>query len=171
VTVYPGFWGGNETPASLADGVLYVLTVNMPTPYTATAWGARDGEHAVHNLEGRTKYADGTSEVDALDVATGKIKWTRKLPAVGFAATTVVNDLVFTATYDGKIYALSRLDGRIVWTYQAPGGIIAWPAVAADTIIWPVGLGRNPMLLALRLGAKLPVAQPRARPQAPPPPK
>jgi outer membrane protein assembly factor BamB len=171
VTVYPGFWGGNETPASLADGVLYVLTVNMPTPYTANAWGARDGEHAVHNLEGRTKYADGTSEVDAIDVATGKIRWTRRLPTVGFAATTVVNDLIFTATYDGKIYALSRSDGQIVWTHQAPGGIIAWPAVAGDTIIWPVGLGRNPMLLALRLGAKLPIAQPRARPQASPPPK
>jgi outer membrane protein assembly factor BamB len=164
VTVYPGFWGGVETPGAFADGTLYFEVVNMPTPYTATAWQAKDGQTSVENLEGRTEYDKGTSELVALDAATGEIRWTRALPAPGFGGATVVNDLVFTATYDGMIYAVSRADGRIVWRFQAPGGINAWPAVAGDVLVWPVGLGRKPVLLALKLGASGDPAQPEARP-------
>jgi len=51
-----------------------------------------------------------------------------------------------------------------VWSFQAPGGINAWPAVAGDTIVWPVGLGRRPVLLALRLGSNVPITPPKARP-------
>jgi glucose dehydrogenase len=163
VTVYPGFWGGVETPGAYADGTLYYPVVDMPTPYTATAWEAKDGQTSVENLEGRTEYDKGTSQIVAIDAASGKIKWSRALPAPDFGAATVVNDLVFTATYDGKIYALARDDGRIVWRFQAPGGINAWPAVAGDLIVWPVGLGRKPVLMALKLGARGKPAQPEAR--------
>jgi outer membrane protein assembly factor BamB len=166
VTVYPGFWGGVETPLALADHTVYALTNNMSTPYTATAWDAKDGTEAVHNLEGRTIFAKGSSELVALDARTGRIKWSHELPRIGFGAATVVNDLVFTATYDGMIYALARSDGHVVWSYQAPGGIVAWPAVSGDMIVWPIGLGRQPVLLAFRLGAKKPTALPRARPTA-----
>jgi outer membrane protein assembly factor BamB len=165
VTVYPGFWGGVETPLALADGTIYALTENLPTPYTATAWNAKDGHEAVEHLEGRTSYAKGTSELDAIDVATGRIKWRHAFPTVGFGAATVVNDLVLTATYDGTIYALARAGGKVLWRFHAPGGIVSWPAVAGDTIVWPVGLGRDPGVLALRLGAHGPTEAPRARPE------
>jgi hypothetical protein len=42
--------------------------------------------------------------------------------------------------------------------------------VAGDTIVWPVGLGREPQLLALRLGATGEVALPAARRQGTPTP-
>jgi outer membrane protein assembly factor BamB len=64
---------------------------------------------------------------------------------------TVVNDLVFTATLDGTVYALSRQDGTEVWSWQAPGGTNSWPAVTGDTIIWAFGLGDDPSVIALRL--------------------
>jgi hypothetical protein len=64
---------------------------------------------------------------------------------------TVVNDLVFTATIDGRIVALDRTSGEERWSYQAPGGINAWPAVAGDTIIIPVGLTSQPRLIAFRI--------------------
>jgi glucose dehydrogenase len=163
VMVTPGFWGGIESPAALADGVVYVVTENLPSPYTATAFGAHDGDEAVSNLEGRVAYGIGTAEVVALDVNSGKVVWVTPLPAISFGGATVVNDLLFIATYDGVIHALTRADGKIVWSYQTPGGIIAWPAVAADTIIWPVGLGREPVMLALRLGATNSTVPPAAR--------
>ncbi|MBM4269133.1 MAG: hypothetical protein FJ144_21420 [Deltaproteobacteria bacterium] len=67
------------------------------------------------------------------------------------ASLEVVNDLVFTANFVGRIFALDRATGATAWTWDAPGGIHAWPAVAGDTIVWPIGLAEPPRLVALRL--------------------
>src|SRR5215207_6783716 len=56
--------------------------------------------------------------------------------------------------------ALARKDGSVVWQWQAPGGTNAWPAVVGDTIIWPIGLGDSPQVVALRLNANQPTATP-----------
>jgi outer membrane protein assembly factor BamB len=157
VEVYPGVWGGVETPMALAEGVVYALTLNLSTPYTATGWDAEDGTEAVAQAEGRTILREATAEVYAIDVITGDILWTTGFDEPAFGGVTVVNDLVITATINGEIIALLREDGSEVWRYQAPGGIIAWPAVAGDTLIYPVGIGREPVVLALRLGAGPPV--------------
>jgi outer membrane protein assembly factor BamB len=152
VLVYPGFWGGVETPGATADGVLYFQVDDLPTPYEATAWGAKDGRESVQHLESRTVYATGTSSLVALDAATGKPRWTHHFRTVGFGAATVVNDLVVTSTYDGVVYALRRSDGSEAWHMRLPAGIIAWPAVSGDTIVVAAGLGTHPVLVALRLG-------------------
>jgi outer membrane protein assembly factor BamB len=151
VQVYPGFWGGIETPGAYADGTLYFVTENLPTSYTATAWRSRTAAENVQNLEGRTALDEGRSELVAIDAASGRIRWRHPFAMVDFAGATVVNDLVFTATYDGTIYALARADGHVVWRYRLPAGVIAWPAVAGDTMIWPAGLGRRPAVVGLRL--------------------
>jgi hypothetical protein len=54
-----------------------------------------------------------------------------------------------------------------VWTFQAPAGINAWPAVAGDTIVWPAGLGREPVLFALRPGGSEPSIEPETRIESP----
>lgn len=153
VWVAPGAWGGVETPMAYADGVVYALTANLPSPYHATAYDATNGEDALNRSEGGTLYETGTAEVDAIDAATGEILWTTPFDRVAFSGVTVVNDLLFTATLDGMIYALSREDGSIVWQYQAPGGTNATPAVAGDTLVWPIGIGDTPLVLALRLNS------------------
>ena len=66
---------------------------------------------------------------------------------------TVINDLVFTAEYDGTIHAFKADSGEEVFVYKAPAGINGWPAVANDTIVWPAGDGDEPTLVALRLSA------------------
>ncbi len=161
VWAYPGVWGGVETPMAYADGTIYALVTNLPSPLNATGWDATNGTDAVNRVEGATVLKNGAAEVDALDAATGKILWKTNLSEVAFGSVTVVNNLIFTAMLDGTIYALSRSDGTIVWQYKAPGGINAWPAVAGDTIVWPVGIGDGPVLIALRLGANLPTATPQ----------
>jgi outer membrane protein assembly factor BamB len=163
VRVFPGFWGGIEAPGAAAGGTLYFQVVNCPTPYTATAWHSSNASQNVQNLEGRTQLDRGTSEVVALDAATGRVRWTHQFSQVGFGATTVVNDLVFTATYDGTMFALRRRDGREIWSFHGPAGINAWPAVAGDTIVWPAGIGRTPALLGLRLGGAAPHVEARTR--------
>jgi outer membrane protein assembly factor BamB len=164
--VAPGAWGGIETPMAYADGTIYALTANLPSPYNATAYDADIPEQALNRSEGGTSYYSGTAEIDALDAATGKVVWQRTFDRVAFGGVTVINDLLFTATLDGMVYALSRKDGSVVWQWQAPGGTNAWPAVVGDTIIWPFGLGDQPSMLALRVGGDgaLPTPEPARTP-------
>jgi outer membrane protein assembly factor BamB len=89
--------------------------------------------------------------------------WQHPFDRVVFGGVTVVNDLLFTATLDGMIYALSRADGSVVWQWQAPGGTNAWPAVVGDTIIWPFGLGDSPAVIALSLKSSDPTPTPETQ--------
>lgn len=152
VVVYPGVWGGVETPAAYADGVVYVATANLPTPWTATGFEAESGGEAVALGSGYTELNDGWAQAYAIDVDTGEVLWEHEFEHVVFAGMTVVNDLVFTSTINGLITALDRDSGSVVWEYQAPGGIISWPAVSGDHLVWPVGIGSEPQLLVLSLG-------------------
>jgi outer membrane protein assembly factor BamB len=164
--VAPGAWGGVETPMAYADGTIYALAANLPSPYNATAHDADTPEQALNRSEGGTKMENGTAEIDAIDAATGEILWKYEFDRVAFGGVTVVNDLLFTATLDGMVYALSRADGSVVWQWQAPGGTNAWPAVSGDTIVWPFGLGDNPSVIALSLkgGGSIPTPEQQRTP-------
>jgi outer membrane protein assembly factor BamB len=166
--VAPGAWGGVETPMAFADGTVYALTANLPSPYNASAYDAITPEQALNRSEGGTLYKNGNAELDALDGATGKLLWTHKFDKVAFAGVTVVNDLLFTATLDGMVYALARKDGSVVWQWQGPGGTNAWPAVVGDSIIWPFGLGDSPAVVTLSLSGSQPLVTPTPEQQRTP---
>ncbi len=140
ITVFPGDFGGVETPPAAADGVVYVPVLNEPTTYQPEAFG----------FQGTVGTMDG--ELVAIDVATGRVRWDVQVPGDPLGGATVVGDLVFTGLQDGKILALSRRDGSTVWTYQGTGVINAWPSVVGDSIIWPEGGARPAQLLTLSLG-------------------
>jgi len=141
--VKPGLLGGVMTPPAVAGGTLYVAINDMATPY--------QGDR--HDPFSFMPYLDAaTTEVVALDLATGALEWSRRLPeGAGFGAATVVGDLVFTSTYDGTIHALDRATGATAWSTHAGGGINGWPAVSGDTIVFPVGVGPEPAVVAYRL--------------------
>ena len=153
VTVAPGVYGGVETPMALADGVVFVPVVNVPTDYTASSSTQPD-------------VSGGTGELNAIDVSTGRILWTAKLDAPDFGGALVAGDLVFTSTFTGEVLAFDRASGKQVWSMQAPGGINSPMSAAGDTLLVPVGLGPQPMVLALVLGATgtIPTATPSAAP-------
>ena len=140
--VSPGPLGGVETCLAYSDGIVFVPVVNMVVEYTPSEFVATSFD-----------FSTATGELVAIDAATGKILWDNKLDSLNVGAATVVNDLVFTSTFNGKIYAFNNKTGEKVWEYQAPGGINGWPAVKGDTIIFPVGMGENPVLLAFKIGA------------------
>jgi outer membrane protein assembly factor BamB len=145
--VSPGIFGGVITPFAIADGVVYVSVLNFASPYQGDLFDP----FAFPGLD------FATSEVVALDLATGEPLWTKDLPRANFGAATVVNDLLFASTNDGTIYALDRATGATVWSDQPGAGINGWPAVAGDTILFPAGIGGNPELIAYRL--RTPVAR------------
>jgi outer membrane protein assembly factor BamB len=73
------------------------------------------------------------------------------VPGDPTGGVTVVNDLVFTATVQGTVYALSRATGQIVWQAKAPGAVNGWMSVSGDTIVVPVSGTLKPTVWALRL--------------------
>jgi outer membrane protein assembly factor BamB len=140
--VSPGPDGGVLTPMALSGGNVFLPMVDSPGDYTPTDF-----------VESTYDITKGKGAMIALDVNSGKPVWTTNFESVDCGAATVVNDLVFTSTLDGTIYALNTKTGDKEWTYRAPGGINGWPAAAGDFILFPVGLGPSPKLLAFKAGA------------------
>jgi alcohol dehydrogenase (cytochrome c) len=121
--IQPGWWGGVETQMASDGRTLYVPVNELPTLYDS---GARLTS---------PDPADGRGELVALDVASGRVRWTRDLPASPYGAATIANELVFTTTFDGSVWALERADGRIVWRTRAFDMTNAPVAIAGDTLL------------------------------------
>jgi alcohol dehydrogenase (cytochrome c) len=130
-SVCPGFLGGVETPLAAAAGRVFVPVVDLCFPESA------NGTSAVSFLG--FDYAKGTGEIEALDAATGRRLWRRRLGSAVFGCATVANDVVFTSTYDGSLYGLGVSDGRVLWHARAAAGVNACPAVAANMLFVPAG--------------------------------
>jgi alcohol dehydrogenase (cytochrome c) len=127
VTVCPGALGGVETPMALNAGLVYVPWVDLCVKESSTG------------LSGGLDFASGKGGLAAVDTATGKIKWKHAFPTLAVGAATIANDVVFTETYDGKIYAYNTQTGAVLWTAKAPNGINSFPAITKNMFI--IGAG------------------------------
>jgi outer membrane protein assembly factor BamB len=128
VTIFPGDVGGVETPMALAEGRLFIPWVDFPVHASRTGLSAATQD-----------FATGKGGFTAVDPASGKVLWQHKLPSPDFGAATVANDVVFTSTYAGRIYAYDTQTGKTLWTAKAPAGINSFPAIDGDTLL--VGAG------------------------------
>jgi alcohol dehydrogenase (cytochrome c) len=122
VVYCPGSLGGVLTPMAEAHGVVYVPWLDVCFKGSATGFAA-GGPHT---------QAGGLAAVDA---ATGAIIWKRVFKSIDSGAATVANDVVFTSTYDGTIYALSTKTGAILWKTKAPYDINSFPAITKTMLI------------------------------------
>ena len=111
IEVLPGNAGGVVTPMAVADGMVYVSVVNVPTTYKPDVPEGTGTSLGVH-----------PSQLVAIDASNGEIIWDTELPGDSFGGATVVNDLVFTSVITGVILALDRETGEIVWGHQASRG-------------------------------------------------
>jgi outer membrane protein assembly factor BamB len=144
LTFLPGSLGGVLTNLALAGDTLYVVTSNLPTTYTSLS----QAEPSVAST------VTPSSEVEALNLATGTVEWNTKLADLAFGAATVSNDLVFTVLYKGVLIALNRTTGAVVYRQQLPTSANAPIAIAGNTVIVPAGGptlsngGGNPQVVA-----------------------
>jgi outer membrane protein assembly factor BamB len=144
--VYPGDLGGVPAPLALSGSTVYVPVVNAATNFV----GEEDTELGPLI----------SSELVALDVATGAVEWQREfsgdpgLSSALLGSPTTVNDLVFAATFGGKLYALDAESGDEVWSTSLPAGFDGGIAIDGDTLVIPAGHAKadqTAKLLALRL--------------------
>lgn len=128
LTILPGSFGGVLTNPAVANGSVYVATLDLALTYPTL------------DLPVPTKSVGSpTGEVEALNLKTGKVEWDRKVSQFPLGAVTVSNDLVFTTLYDGVLLALNRSTGAIVYRHQLPTSTNSPIAIAGNTVIVPAG--------------------------------
>jgi outer membrane protein assembly factor BamB len=125
--VWPGTFGGVETPFAYHDGVVYTAVFEVPTTYDSKG------------VSGGLSFDGAKGKLAALDGATGSIIWQVDAPSGLLAAATGVNDLVFTGGLDGVVRAYHTADGSLVWSAQTAAGLNAPLAVSGDYVYVPSG--------------------------------
>ncbi|MGH2935776.1 MAG: PQQ-binding-like beta-propeller repeat protein [Gaiellaceae bacterium] len=127
VVYCPGSLGGVLTPMAAARGVVYVPRIDLC--FKGSATGLVRG--------GPVPPAGGG--LAAVDAATGAVLWKHTFKTLDAGAATIADDVVFTSTYDGTIYAFSARTGATLWKTKAPAGINSFPALTRTMLI--VGAG------------------------------
>jgi len=112
-----GLFGGIISASAYADGAIFVLSNDAALGEVAAA---------------------------ALDAASGKPIWQRRLPGQSFSGVAYSNGLVFTGTLDGTLSALDARSGEPLWSDRLPDAV-ASPIVADGTLLvtwgYPITLG------------------------------
>jgi outer membrane protein assembly factor BamB/predicted lipoprotein with Yx(FWY)xxD motif len=146
-TVEPGDVGGIESQLATNGTTVFAAINNLPWRYKS---------QGLAGISPAVPYNKGTGEVVALDEATGKIRWDHKLPSSAYGGATIANDVVFTTTYNGTLYALNASTGAELWhtslssTTNAPVGVVGDTLLTAAS--YPNATG-HALLIAYRLGA------------------
>jgi alcohol dehydrogenase (cytochrome c) len=134
VVVCPGLLGGVLTPMAAADGKLYVPVVDLCMRGSSTGYEALDRVNVGQRAKG---------ELVAIDMATGHRAWARLLPQGDFGCATVADGVVFTATFDGAVYAFDDRSGATLWKARARAGINSCPALAGNMLLVGAGVPRR----------------------------
>ena len=107
-------------------------------------------------------FDNAVGEMVAVNQDTGTVSWDTPLPSSPFGAATVTNDVVFTTTFKGDLYALDATTGAILFKTPMSAGTNAPVAVDGGYVIAGAGEAlsstqRN-LIIAYKLGAtgKLP---------------
>jgi len=127
--IAPGSYGGVLANMALADGTVYLETINLPLTISSLQSVTADASAGV-----------GVSgEVEALSLATGKVEWATKVASFPLGGATVVNNLVVTTLVTGELIALNRSTGAIVYQQKLPAETNAPIAVAGNAVIVAAG--------------------------------
>jgi outer membrane protein assembly factor BamB len=158
ICLEPGVYGG--VLSQLASNGATIFAAVNDLPVTLNGSGAH-GSPAAEAAAIRAVFA-APGEMVAVSQDTGKIEWDTKLPSSPYGAATVTNNVVFTTTFHGDLYALNAITGAILLKTPMSAGANAPVAVQGDYVIAgagaPLAASQQPMIIAYRIGAtgKLP---------------
>jgi alcohol dehydrogenase (cytochrome c) len=153
-TLEPGAFGGVETQLATNGSTVFAAVNDLGFPMTVK--GVAESGKAFEASIGKA-----TGEMVAVSQDTGKVIWDDKLPSSPYGAAAVTNDVVFTTTYSGYLYAFNAATGTILLKTPMSSGSNAPVAIDGDYVIAGAGVqvaGRQ-LIIAYKLGAtgKLPV--------------
>jgi outer membrane protein assembly factor BamB len=146
----PSIFGGVESQLATNGSTVFAAVNNLPV--TMSANGVAESSKA---LEAAIPKATG--EMVAVSQTTGKVIWDDKLPSSPYGAATVTNDVVFTTTYSGYLYAFSAATGAILLKTPLSSGSNAPVAVDGDYVLAGAGVqaltSAKQLIIAYKLGA------------------
>jgi alcohol dehydrogenase (cytochrome c) len=150
---------------SIYGGILTQLASNGSTTFAAVNDLALPATPAGYTGSVTTVIAaveNATGEMVAVNQDSGTVEWDTPLPSSPYGAATVTNDVVFTTTFHGDLYALDATTGAILFKTPMSSGSNAPVAVDGDYVIagagQPLSSTQQDLIIAYKLGAtgKLP---------------
>ena len=147
----PGAFGGIEIPLASNRSTVFAAVVDLPMSMTVK--GVAESSTAF-----AASISKGTGEMVAVSEDTGKIIWDDKLPSSPYGAATITNNVVFTTTYSGYLYAFDAATGAILLKTPLSAGTNAPLTIDGDYVIAGVGVpslskSRHELIIAYKLGA------------------
>ncbi len=154
---WPQFLGPDRTGISDETGLIDSFPAAGPVIVWRAPLGVGMSSLAIHEGTAFTMYQDADNQfVAALDVKSGKTKWTtavapsyRNSMGNGPRATpTVHKGLVYSYSGEGILAALDEASGDIVWSANTPKkhkgraaeyGIASSPLISGDSVVVQVG--------------------------------
>jgi alcohol dehydrogenase (cytochrome c) len=152
-TLEPGVFGGIESQLATNGTTTFAAVNNLGVPLSVK--GLTESSKAFE-----ASIPKATGEMVAVNQDTGKIEWDDKLPSSPYGAATVTNNVVFTTTYSGHLYAFNTATGAILLNTPLSAGSNSPVTVDGDYVIAgaAVLLSGKALIIAYKLGAhgKLP---------------
>jgi plastocyanin len=146
--VEPGDLGGIESQLASDGTTVYAAVNNLAVKFKSQ--NDAEGEFPAG-------IAGGTGDMVAVNEATGAIGWDDKLPSSAYGAATLANNVVFTTTFNGSLYAFETTTGKELWKTTLSAGTNAPVAVFGDTVVtagsFPLTPSQKAEIIAYRLGA------------------
>ena len=151
----PGVFGGIESQLATNGSTTFAAVNNLAVPLSVKGLAEKS-----KTFEAAIPKATG--EMIAINQDTGKIEWDDKLPSSPYGAATITNNVVFTTTYHGDLYAFNAATGAILLKTPLSAATNAPVTIDGDYVIAGAGgaysKGEQALIIAYKLGAtgKLP---------------
>jgi glucose dehydrogenase len=145
----PGVFGGIESQLATDGSTTFAAVNNLAVPLSVK--GLTESSKAFE-----ASIPKATGEMVAVNQDTGKIEWDDKLPSSPYGAAAVTNNVVFTTTYSGHLYAFNATTGAILLNTPLSAGSNAPVTIDGDYVIAgaAVPLSGQSLIIAYKLGAK-----------------
>src|SRR5580692_3975582 len=148
----PGLFGGVESQLATNGSTTFAAVNNLGVPMSAK--GVTGNSAALEASIGKA-----TGEMIAVNQDTGKVEWDDHLPSSPYGAATVTNNVVFTTTYSGDLYAFNATTGAILLKTPLSAQTNTPVAVDGDYVLVGAAVpslsaSNKELIIAYELGAK-----------------
>jgi outer membrane protein assembly factor BamB len=131
----PGTAGGGKPGGLCFFGETAGELARTPVSVLLPAWSRRMEGRIYMAAHGDTLYlASSTGQISAMDVSSGRTRWSLNLGAAVCSAPAVQEGVVYACTTNRLLYALDAQSGALLWYFSCQGVINSQPSVGGRRV-------------------------------------